>query len=78
MTTAYFVGLPTVFSATALSTDAKTGAKTLEVSLSYSANFHPAGPRVRPGGLAAGTSARLDWRWMRQRERAECVIIEQA
>eukprot|EP01052_Picozoa_sp_SAG31_P013705 SAG31_NODE_831_length_11669_cov_3.410026_8_plen_380_part_00 len=56
---AYFVGLPTAFAAKSLSTTATVagddhkerpgagvvaGQQTLEVSLSYSANFHPAGP----------------------------------
>jgi hypothetical protein len=54
---AYFVGLPTAFAAKSLSTSGADGEEaavpsaqqTLEVSLSYSANFHPAGPPNPPG-----------------------------
>jgi hypothetical protein len=45
---AYFVGMPTAFAAKAVTTDSN-GTKALEVSLSYSANFHPAGPNNPPG-----------------------------
>lgn len=45
---AYFVGLPTAFAAAGTSVDAN-GTEALEVTLSYSANFHPAGPNNPPG-----------------------------
>ena len=45
---AYFVGLPTAFAAKGTSVDGN-GTEALEVTLSYSANFHPAGPNNPPG-----------------------------
>ena len=45
---AYFVGLPTAFAAKRTSVDGN-GTEALSVTLSYSANFHPAGPNNPPG-----------------------------
>ena len=45
---AYFVGLPSAFTAKEISVD-ENETTALEVTLSYSANFHPAGPNNPPG-----------------------------
>ena len=54
---AYFVGVPTAFASPSVETDPVDGTRYVEVTLSYSANFHPGGS-PSPAGSGGGWDLR--------------------